>query len=203
MAEVAESMTVRGHLAALADALHTLERDAARVDGWGVQLADVLLRGGRLLAAGNGGSAAEAQHLTGELVGRYRTERPPLSALALHTDTSSLTAVGNDYGADEAFARQVRAHGRPGDVFVALTTSGQSANVVTALEAAREGGLVTWALTGPRPNPVAELADDVVAVDAPAPTVQEVHLVLVHLLCRAVDAAVDAALAGGGARLAE
>ncbi len=203
MAEVSESMTVRGHLAALADALQTLESDAARVDGWGMQLAGVLLRGGRLLAAGNGGSAAEAQHLTGELVGRYRTERPPLSALALHADTSSLTAVGNDYGAEEAFARQVRAHGRPGDVFVALTTSGQSVNVVTALEAAREGGLITWALTGPRPNPVAELADDVVAVDAPAPTVQEVHLVIVHLLCRAVDAAVDAALTGGGARIAE
>jgi D-sedoheptulose 7-phosphate isomerase len=189
-----ESLTTRMHLAALATALRALERDAPRIDEWGHRLADVLLRGGRLLAAGNGGSAAEAQHLTGELVGRYRIERPPLSALALHADTSSLTAVGNDYGADETFARQVRAHGRPGDVLVALTTSGESTNIVMAVEAAREGGLTTWALTGARPNPVAALADETVAVDAPAPTVQEVHLVVVHLLCGAVDAAVETVL---------
>jgi phosphoheptose isomerase len=179
------------HLAALSAPLAALEADVDRIGAWGRHLARVLVRGGRLLAAGNGGSAAQAQHLTSELVGRYRDERLPLSAIALHAETSSLTAIGNDYGAEEAFARQVRAHGRPGDVLLALSTSGTSANVLAAVHAAVEGDLTAWALTGAAPNPIAETADDAVCVDAETTaTIQEVHQVVVHLLCTAVDAEV-------------
>jgi phosphoheptose isomerase len=183
----------RQHLRSLARALEDLDRDLSRVDDWGRRLGEVLISGGRLLAAGNGGSAAQAQHLTGELVGRYRDDRAPLSAIALHAETSSLTAIGNDYGAEEAFARQVRAHGRPGDVLIALSTSGTSPNVIAAVEAANEMELETWALAGSASCPLAELSDEAVCVEAPsAATVQECHLVAIHLLCAAVDAHVAA-----------
>ncbi|WP_459545451.1 D-sedoheptulose-7-phosphate isomerase [Nocardia sp. X0981] len=165
-------------------------RDAAcrQVRVWGAQLADTYAHGGRLLACGNGGSAAEAQHLTAELTGRFRRERRPLSAIALHADSSSTTAIVNDYGPEEMFARQVRAHGRPGDVLVTLSTSGASANVVAAAKAGQDLGLRTWALTGPSPNPLAALCDDAIAIeDADVPTVQEMHLVLVHALCATLD----------------
>jgi phosphoheptose isomerase len=169
-------------------ALRGLDEQVERIDGWGTHLAEVLLRGGRLLAAGNGGSAALAQHLAAELVGRYRDDRPPLSALALCSDGSSVTAIVNDYGAEEAFARQVRAHGRPGDVLVALSTSGRSTNVLAAAAAAAEGGLTVWGVTGQAPNPLADACHDAVAIDAAATaTVQEAHQVVVHLLCAAVD----------------
>jgi D-sedoheptulose 7-phosphate isomerase len=188
--------TGRAHLAALTGALATLEAEVDKVDAWGRHLAGVLMGGGRLLAVGNGGSAALAQHLTSELVGRYRDDRPAFSALALCAEGSSLTSITNDYGADEAFARQVRAHGRPGDVLVALSTSGRSPNVLAAVEAAQEGALTTWALTGLRPNPLAEACDDTVCADAPATaTVQEIHQVVVHLLCAAFDCEVGASLA--------
>jgi D-sedoheptulose 7-phosphate isomerase len=180
------------HLAALREPLAALDEDVDRIGVWGRHLARVLLTGGRLLATGNGGSAAQAQHLTSELVGRYHDERPPLSAIALHAESSSLTAISNDYGADEAFARQVRAHGRPGDVVIALTTSGRSPNVLAAVRAANDGGLTAWALTGPRPNPVWDAADDAICVDAPlTATIQEIHQIAVHLLCAAVDAEIE------------
>ena len=179
------------HLAALTRPLAALERELVRLEDWGAYLARVLLRGGRLLAVGNGGSAAQAEHLTAELVGRYRDERPPFSALALHADSATLTAIANDFGAEEAFARQVRAHGRPDDVLLAISTSGRSVNVLSALDAALEGDLRAWALTGPRPNPLAELAHDALSVDAlSTATVQEVHQVVLHLLCEAVEAEV-------------
>jgi D-sedoheptulose 7-phosphate isomerase len=159
-------------------------------DRWGEHLAGVLDGGGRLLAAGNGGSAAQAQHLTAELVGRFERDRTALSAICLHGDTSSLTAIANDFGIEEAYARQVRAHGRPGDVLVVLSTSGRSPNVLAAARAGAECGLTVWGLTGPEPNPLAELCDEVVAVDAERPcTVQELHLVAIHVLCAAVDVA--------------
>jgi type III pantothenate kinase len=181
----------RRHLRATVRALGGLAREIDRIGGWGRRLARVLAGGGRLLAAGNGGSAAQAQHLTGELVGRYDDDRAPFSAIPLHSDTSSFTAIVNDYGADESFARQVRAHGRPGDVLLVLTTSGRSPNIVAAVEAAIEGGLTVWALTGPAPNPVTELCDDAIAVEAESTaTIQEVHLIAIHLLCAAVEAEV-------------
>jgi D-sedoheptulose 7-phosphate isomerase len=161
---------------------------------WGERLASVLTMGGRLLAAGNGGSAAQAQHLTAELVGRYLHERRPLSAIALHADTSALTAIVNDYGMAECFARSVRAHGRPGDVLVALSTSGRSSNVLEAVEAARSLGLRTLALTGPAPNPLASAVDDALCVEGSTPTIQEVHQVAIHLLCESIDARIGVAV---------
>jgi D-sedoheptulose 7-phosphate isomerase len=152
------------HLALLRAPLDALEADVGRITGWGDHLALVLLGGGRLLACGNGGSAAQAQHLTSELVGRYRHERQPFSAIALHAETSTVTAIANDYPPDLLFARQVQAHGRPGDVFVALSTSGRSPNVVAALRTARQAGLTTWVLTGPAPNALSVEADDAVVV---------------------------------------
>jgi phosphoheptose isomerase len=141
-----------------------------------------------LLAAGNGGSAAQAQHLTSELVGRFHLERPALSAIALTADSASMTALANDYGAAALFARQVEAHGRPGDALVALSTSGRSPNVVAAAEAAARAGLVVVALTGSCPNPLAERADLCLAVQAATTaTVQEVHQVMIHLLCTIID----------------
>jgi D-sedoheptulose 7-phosphate isomerase len=195
----------RRHLAELERPLLELGRQAPRIERWGRVLAGVLLRGGRLLTAGNGGSAAEAQHLAAELVGRYRDDRAPFSAIALCSESASFTAIGNDYGAEEVFARQVRAHGRPGDVLVALSTSGCSPNVLAAADAAAERGIVTWALTGAPGNPLEARADDCVAVDSPhTATVQEIHLIAIHLLCAAVEESL-AERAGGrfaGAALA-
>src|ERR687893_144221 len=156
----------RDHVAALLDALPRLDPDL--LDAWGASLAQVLVGGGRLLVAGNGGSAAQAQHLTAELVGRYRDDRPALSAIALHAETSAVTAISNDYGYDAVFSRQVQAHGRPGDVFLGLATSGRSGNVLAAMEAARDGGLTLWALTGNGPNAMTDAADDAISVAAPA-----------------------------------
>jgi D-sedoheptulose 7-phosphate isomerase len=179
---------IKSHICALARAVDLIESEAPKLAGWGVRLADVLANGGRLLACGNGGSAAEAQHLTAELVGRFRDERMPLSAISLHADTSALTAIANDYGSDEMFARGVRAHGRPGDVLVSLSTSGSSPNVLAAVKAAHERGLTSWALTGPAPNPLAAISDDAICVEAGSTaTVQEIHLLLVHVLCIALD----------------
>jgi D-sedoheptulose 7-phosphate isomerase len=183
----------RTHIEALASALTRLSAEVGRLETWGSELAVRLSAGARLLAVGNGGSAAEAQHLTAELVGRYREERRPLSALCLHAETSSLTAIANDYGADEAFARQVQAHGRTGDVLIALSTSGRSSNVLAAVDAANTLGITTWCLCGPAPNPLSALCDDAICLDADAPTVQELQLVAIHLLCAAVDAAIAAA----------
>ncbi len=181
------------HLAALAGPLQSRHADAPRITRWGRHLAGVLRDGGRLLAAGNGGSAAQAQHLTAELVGRYRDDRPPFSAIALCTEASAVTAIGNDYGIEELFARQVRAHGRPGDVLLALSTSGTSPNILAAVDAAADAGMHTWALTGRPGSPLADRADDRVCVDTPhTATVQEIHLIAIHLLCAAVEEALPA-----------
>jgi D-sedoheptulose 7-phosphate isomerase len=186
---------VEEHLSALAGTLASFGEQAARLSDWGLLLAATLGRGGRLLAAGNGGSAAEAQHLVAELVGKLDGDRPPLSAIALTAETSGLTAIGNDYGYHEVFARQVRAHGRPGDVVMLLSTSGRSPNVLAAARAAGELGLVTWGLTGQLPNPLAELCDETLAVPSPhGQVVQELHLVAVHMLCAYVDEALPAFL---------
>lgn len=181
---------IEEHFAALSDAATRTAVVEPKIRLWGRHLADVFDNGGRLLACGNGGSAAEAQHLTGELVGRFRHERRPLSAIALHADTSALTAIGNDYDPTELFARQVHGHGRRGDVLVSLSTSGTSPNVVAAAKAAQEIGLATWAFTGPAPNTLASICDDAIAVEAAqTATVQEIHLALVHALCTALDEA--------------
>ncbi|MCT2583486.1 D-sedoheptulose-7-phosphate isomerase [Actinophytocola gossypii] len=177
-------------LVELSRAVRALDRQTPRFERWGALLAERLGAGARLLAAGNGGSAAEAQHLTAELVGRFDREREPFAAVALHADTSSLTAIGNDYGFADVYARQVTAHARPKDVLVLLSTSGRSENVLRAAAAGRARGATVLALTGPLPNPLAELADDTLAVDGGTSTVQEAHLISVHLMCEAFEAAI-------------
>jgi len=179
---------IETHDAELGAGLRSLRGQAGTVERWGATLARRLPDGARLLAAGNGGSAAEAQHLTSELVGRFLAERRPLSALCLCSESSSVTALVNDYGIEEMFARQVEAHGRAGDVLVLLSTSGRSANVLRAAERAREAGVEVWSMTGPRPNPLAALSDEVLAVEAPTTAaVQAVHLVAVHAVCAVLD----------------
>jgi D-sedoheptulose 7-phosphate isomerase len=154
----------------------------------GRRMAACLRAGGKVLAFGNGGSAADAQHLAGELVGRYLVDRRALPALALTTDPSVVTAVANDLGYDSVFRRQVEAHGRPGDVAVGISTSGKSPSVVAALEWARSHGLVTVALTGEGGGRLAGLVDHLIDVPtAETPRVQEVHGMVVHLLCQIVE----------------
>ena len=151
-------------------------------------LAKTLQGGGKILLFGNGGSAADAQHLAAEFVNRFQIERPPLAALALTTDTSILTAIANDYDFREVFAKQVKALGRPGDVAWGLSTSGASANVAEALSAARELGLKTLALSGGDGGPVAAQADIALVVPSRhTPRIQEVHITIGHVLCDLVD----------------
>ncbi len=151
---------------------------------------DALKEGKKLLVFGNGGSAADAQHLAAELVGRFRLERPPLPAVALTADTSILTAVANDYGFEDIFGRQVRALGEAGDLACGISTSGESSNVVRGLEAARALGMRTLALTGAKGGRVAAAAE--AAVRAPSdktPRIQEAHATICHIICEAVDEA--------------
>ena len=176
------------HLGRLQAALATVEPRLDRLEQWAHTCAVRLRTGNKLLAAGNGGSAAHAQHLTAELIGRYRVERNPLPAIVLHGDSSALTAIVNDYGVDEMFRRQVLGLGAPGDVFVSFSTSGRSPNLVAAAAAAHDAGLATLTFCGPLPNPLAACCDD--AIDVPiadTPTIQGVHQVLLHLFCDAVD----------------
>jgi len=181
------------HEREIREGLVEVERNWPVLQSWGEQLARSLPNGARVLAAGNGGSAAEAQHLTGELVGRFLTERRPLSAISLHAESSSFTAILNDYGGDEVFARQVEAHGRPGDIVILLSTSGTSSNVLHAAKRAHDLGLSVWALTGPAPNPLAAMADSGIAVPAGSTAaIQEVHLVIIHALCAAMDSVLAA-----------
>ncbi|RMX04175.1 SIS domain-containing protein [Corticibacter populi] len=146
---------------------------------------------GKILLAGNGGSAADAQHIAGEFVSRFEFDRPGLPAIALTTDTSILTAIGNDYGYEKLFSRQVQALGRRGDVFIGYSTSGRSPNVLKAFEEARRLGLVTVGLTGNRGGAMLELCDHLLAVpSAHTPRIQEGHLLLGHTLCQLVEQAI-------------
>jgi D-sedoheptulose 7-phosphate isomerase len=151
-------------------------------------IATSLRSGGKLLVFGNGGSAAEAQHMTCELVGKFLRERHALAAVALTTDTSALTAIGNDYSFDRMFARQIEALGRPGDVALGISTSGASTNVVQALAAAKAGRLRTIALTGRDGGEAGRVAE--IHVNVPSQStqrVQEVHLTLIHVICDLVE----------------
>lgn len=147
-----------------------------------------LKRGGKILLAGNGGSAADAQHIAGELVSRLLLDRPGLPAIALTTDTSILTAVGNDYGYEHVFARQVQAHGNKEDIFIGYSTSGKSKNILKALEDARSRGLVCIGLTGNNGVPMRELCDHLLEVpSSETPKIQEGHLILGHILCGLIE----------------
>jgi D-sedoheptulose 7-phosphate isomerase len=144
--------------------------------------------GGKLLIAGNGGSAADAQHFAGELVSRFYFDRPPLSALALTTDTSILTAIGNDYGYQDVFSRQVLAHGRAGDIFVAISTSGNSGNILQAMQSARSLGMTIVGLTGQSGGAMKELCDFCFCAPTNStPRIQECHLVIEHTICAEIE----------------
>jgi D-sedoheptulose 7-phosphate isomerase len=169
--------------AALAALLPRLERAAEAMVG-------CYRGGGQAIFCGNGGSAADAQHLAAEFVGRYLAERRPLPALALHANPSTLTAIGNDYGYEQSFARPLEAFARAGDVLVGLTTSGNSKNVLEAFRRARELGVTSIGLTGEGGGQLAELAD--ILLDVPSretPRIQECHILIGHCLCQAVEQA--------------
>jgi D-sedoheptulose 7-phosphate isomerase len=182
---------IAGYLAASAAAAASL---AARPGASAVEraariVADALAGGGQVLFCGNGGSAADAQHLAAELVGRLAKERPAYRAVALTTDSSVLTAVGNDYGYAEVFARQVQGLGRHGDVLVAISTSGRSENVLRAAAAAKQAGLAVIALLGPVHSPLDATADVALHVDGElAGLVQQGHITVGHAICMWVEA---------------
>lgn len=164
--------------------------DLGAVTQAAAMIIESLRQDGRMLVFGNGGSAADAQHVAAEFVGRFLRERRSLAAMALSTDTSVLTAVGNDYSFDRVFARQIEAHGRTGDVALGISTSGQSANVMAGFEAARAQGLRTIAVTGRDGGPIGRLVD--VHINVPStstPRVQEVHRTLLHVICDLVERA--------------
>jgi D-sedoheptulose 7-phosphate isomerase len=154
-------------------------------------LADILRGGGKVLACGNGGSAADAQHFAAELMNRFELERAPLAAVALTTDTSTLTSIANDYAFEQVFAKQVRGIGRRGDALLAISTSGNSANVLEAVRAARELGVQVVAMTGNGGGKIgAMLSDDDVHICVPhkrTARIQEVHLLVLHCLCDGID----------------
>lgn len=150
--------------------------------------ARALAAGGKILIAGNGGSAADAQHWAAELVGRYKRERRGLPAIALTTDTSALTAIANDYGYERVFSRQVEALGREGDVFIGISTSGNSANIVAALQVAREAGVTTIGMSGAKEGRMGTLCDIQIRVPSTdTPRIQEMHACIGHALCEFVE----------------
>lgn len=161
--------------------LQQIERIAAKVK-------EALANGNKVLFCGNGGSAADSQHLAAEFVGRFQKERQGLPAIALTVDTSILTAVGNDYGFDRVFARQVEALGQKGDVLVGISTSGNSPNVVKAVELAKEKGIYCIGMTAAGGGMLAELCDECIAVPAQVTArAQEMHILIGHILCELVD----------------
>jgi phosphoheptose isomerase len=180
--------TVRTFIGYAHEAIGRLSSDAPQIARWAGILKTCLAAGGAVVTAGNGGSAAHAAHLAAELSGRFLCERPPLRALCLASDGPAVTAIANDYGYNQVFARQIRALVRPGDVVVLFSTSGQSPNVLEAARAGRECGAITLAFTGPGPNPLADLADEVVApTGANTASIQDAHHVALHALCAGLD----------------
>ncbi|MFZ3215835.1 MAG: D-sedoheptulose 7-phosphate isomerase [Candidatus Acidiferrales bacterium] len=147
-----------------------------------------LASGGQLMACGNGGSAADAQHIVAEFTGRFLRERRPLRALALHANSSALTAIGNDYGYEFVFAREVMAHGREGDVLLALSTSGNSPNILRAIEAARENKVAVIGLTGETGGKMKRACDLCICVPSKStPRIQEMHIAIYHAICELVE----------------
>ncbi|MBI3154363.1 MAG: SIS domain-containing protein [Burkholderiales bacterium] len=184
---------VAGQFRQTADNLRAMSEDAAlraAVVAVAGACVEALRRGGKILFAGNGGSAADAQHLAGELVSRFDYDRPGLAAFALSTDTSVLTAIGNDYGYERVFARQVEAVGQRGDVLVAISTSGRSPNILAALEAARAKGLVTVGMTGRGGGRMPEYCDHLLRTPSDAtPRIQEGHIAMGHAICWLIERA--------------
>jgi len=187
-----ENDMVAEHFRRSCETLSRAAEDAslrAAIDAIAAVITDAFRAGHKLLIAGNGGSAADAQHIAGEFLSRLNFDRNPLPAIALTTDSSVLTAIGNDYGFERAFERQVRGLGQPGDVFIAISTSGRSANVVAALKAAREGGLTTIGFTGTAANGTMQSLCDhcLAAPSAETPLIQQIHIVAAHAICGLVE----------------
>lgn len=182
-------MEIEGYLDSHIELMRTVRRDLAGPIGeFAMAIMAALQAGGKLLVMGNGGSAADAQHFAAELVGRYRRERAAIPAIALTTDSSILTAVGNDYGFEAVFARQVEALAAPGDVVVGISTSGKSRNVLNALEAAKRRGCSTLCLSGGDGGPMAAAADLALVVPSrETPQIQEAHVTIIHLLCGLIE----------------
>jgi D-sedoheptulose 7-phosphate isomerase len=177
--------------ATLLDAMANDTALCAATETAAARVTAALKAGHKLMICGNGGSAADAQHWAGELVSRFYYDRPGLAAIALTTDSSILTAIGNDYGYDRVFARQVEALGQPGDVLFAISTSGNSKNILAALEAARAREIVTVGFTGEAGGAMAGLCDLCIRVPSPStPRIQEGHEVLGHAICAMVEAAI-------------
>lgn len=152
------------------------------------KIIDVYKNGNKILIAGNGGSAADAQHMAGEFVNRFYFDRPGLPALALTTDTSILTAIGNDYGFEKLFARQVQVNGQKGDLFIAISTSGNSANIINAIKICDVMGITTVGLTGKIGGTMSELCDYCIKVPSnETPRIQEIHLMIEHIICSIVE----------------
>jgi D-sedoheptulose 7-phosphate isomerase len=173
-------------------AIDAVEAMASRLACAADAVARAFADGGQLLACGNGGSAADAQHVVAEFVGRYLKERAPYPAIALTANTSALTAIGNDHGFDEVFARQVRAHGRAGDVLLAISTSGDSPNVLAAIDAARSAGLSVIGLSGRDGGKMAGRCDVCLTVPSDStPRIQEAHILIAHVLCGLVEDALS------------
>jgi D-sedoheptulose 7-phosphate isomerase len=164
------------------------DREISHIIALGTSLAECLKSGGKILICGNGGSAADAQHFAAELSGRFVAERKGLAAIALTTDTSALTAIGNDYGFDEIFSRQVEALGCPGDRLVCISTSGNSKNIIRAAKAAKILGLTTVGLLGNNGGQLNAMLDDCLIVPSSiAARVQEIHIMAIHFLCEILD----------------
>jgi len=177
LSEVAKTAEVMQRICADQALIDTVERV-------GAACAKSIAGGGKVMFCGNGGSAGDSQHLAAELVGKLMFNRPGMSGLSLTVDTSALTAIGNDFGYEHIFSRQVEAMGRSGDVLVGISTSGRSQNVVKAMEAARAGGIVTVAMTGAKRGPMSELADYWIAIPhSETQKIQEGHIVLGHIFC--------------------
>ena len=172
----------------LIDALKQLKNNTPIIENIARRCTDALRQGGKIIFCGNGGSAAQAQHLAAELVGRYKMERPAMNALSLTVDTSNITAIGNDYGYDVIFSRQLEGVGRAGDVLIGLSTSGNSKNVVRAFEQAKKMGIYTIALVGAKGGQMRDMAD--IALCVPAVTsahIQEMHITVGHLICDLIE----------------
>jgi D-sedoheptulose 7-phosphate isomerase len=185
-------LEIRRELARSVDVISDMADDEAllsSVEAVANMFVEALRSGKKILFAGNGGSAADAQHLAAELVVRMSFDRPGLAAFALSTDTSVLTAIGNDYGYESLFARQVQAVGAPGDVFVAISTSGRSPNILRALTQARAGGLRTVGLTGASGGDMLDLCDHCLRIpSSKTPNIQQGHIVIGHVICGLVEA---------------
>lgn len=182
------SQQLSQHLAELVEVAKRMEALLPLVEEVAQAMVQTLANGGRVYAFGNGGSSSEAAHLTAELVGRYRVDRPPLAAVALTADSAALTCISNDFSFADVFSRQVMGLVRQGDMVIGLTTSGNSENVVRGLLAARECGALTVAMTGGSGGKVVEAADQALVVPtASTARIQEMHLMMIHMICELVD----------------